>query len=195
MVRPVILSALAVSPLSSAVTLTRTDGRIHIKPFSDFYYGSDAPKPYPHPLRAASGKIATRRFPMENVPGESATDKRHRGVWLSFKGVNGFNFWENEFSYNGKNAGRVTMCRIEQVKSGESAACAASRMCGVNGLVDGRGVEGLGAGSGAERLYVVTAACKAGAPGAASIQSSRFIRSLPSARLFTVRNFPGRRRG
>ena len=58
---------------------------------------------------------------MENVPGESTTDKHHRGVWLGFKSVNGFNFWENEFSYNDKNAGKVAMRRIEEVKSGENA--------------------------------------------------------------------------
>jgi hypothetical protein len=125
MLRPVILSALAVWPLSAAVTLTQADGSIHIeiggKPFSDFYYGPDAPKPYLHPLRSASGRIVTRRFPMENVPGESTTDKHHRGVWLGFKSVNGFNFWENEFSYNDKSAGKVVTRAIEQVKSGESA--------------------------------------------------------------------------
>jgi hypothetical protein len=125
MLRPVILSFLAVSPLCAAVTLIQTDGRIHIeiggKPFSDFYYGPDAPKPYLHPLRSAGGKIVTRRFPMENVPGESTTDKHHRGVWLGFKSVNGFNFWENEFSYNDKLAGKVVTRRIEEVKSGGDA--------------------------------------------------------------------------
>jgi hypothetical protein len=125
MLRPLLLCILAVSSLSAAVTLTQTDGRIHVeiedKPFTDFYYGPDAPKPYLHPLRSASGKIVTRRFPMENVPGESTTDKHHRGVWLGFKNVNGFNFWENEFSYNDKNAGKVVPRIIESLTSGAMA--------------------------------------------------------------------------
>jgi hypothetical protein len=88
------------------------------KPFTDFYCGADAPKPYLHPLRSASGKIVTRRFPMEKVAGESTTDQHHRGVWLGFKSVNGYNFWENEFSYNDKNAGKVVMRRLEAAKDG-----------------------------------------------------------------------------
>jgi hypothetical protein len=126
MLRPaicsVLLSILATLPLPAAVTLTQSNGKIHIvvngQPFTDFYYGPDAPKPYLHPLRSATGKIVTRRFPMENVPGETTTDKHHRGVWLGFKSVNGFNFWENEFSYNDKNAGKVVTRRVGQVKSG-----------------------------------------------------------------------------
>ena len=47
--------------------LTRTADRIHIEidgqPFSDFYFGPDAPKPYLYPLRSASEKIVTRRLP------------------------------------------------------------------------------------------------------------------------------------
>src|SRR5215469_18299731 len=89
-----VLLASALS-LQAAVTLTRAGDRIHIEidgqPFSDFYFGPDAPKPYLHPLRSTSGKIVTRRFPMERVEGETTTDQHHRGVWLGFKNVNGFN--------------------------------------------------------------------------------------------------------
>src|SRR5580658_1283777 len=123
MLRPAILCVLAVAPLSAAVTLTQTDGRIHIeiggKPFSDFYYGPDAPKPYLHPLRSASGKIVTRGFPMEKIPGESTTDQHHRGVWLGYKDVNGADFWQNEFSYQSKAAGKVVTRSVGELKSGE----------------------------------------------------------------------------
>jgi hypothetical protein len=99
------------------------DGHIHVevdsKPFTDFYYGPDAPKPYLHPLRCASGKIVTRSFPMENIPGESTTDQHHRGVWLAYRDVNGYDFWQDEFSYQNKIAGKVVMRSVDGLKSGK----------------------------------------------------------------------------
>lgn len=116
--------------LSAAVTLTRTGDRIHIEidgqPFSDFYFGSAAPKPYLHPLRSASGKIVTRRFPMEKVEGETTSDQHHRPLWLGFKLVNGYDYWENEFSYNNKNAGKAVTGSIDEMKSGERAGIIAA---------------------------------------------------------------------
>jgi len=127
MLRPILTAILFASPLAAAplteVVLTQSDGRIHIeiggKPFSDFYFGPDAPKPYLHPLRSADGRIVTRRFPMEeNVPGETTTDKHHRGVWLGYSSVNGFDFWQNEFSYNNKLAGKVVAVNVKTIKDG-----------------------------------------------------------------------------
>ncbi len=116
--------------LDGAVTLTRTGDRIHIEidgqAFSDFYFGPDAPKPYLHPLRSASGKIVTRRFPMEKVEGETTSDQHHRSLWLGFKLVNGYDYWENEFSYNNKNAGKAVTRSIDEVKSGEHAGTIAA---------------------------------------------------------------------
>ena len=104
--------ALLITNLNAAVVLKKFDGRIEIaidgKPFTTLYYGPEAPKPYLHPLRSASGKIVTRRFPMEAVPSDNK-DRHHRGLWLGYKDINGFDFWENEFSYNNPKAGRVVM--------------------------------------------------------------------------------------
>ena len=98
--------------------LARIDTRIDIelggKPFTSFFYGPDTPKPYLHPLRSASGKVITRRFPMEDVPEDGTTDKHHRGVWLGYGQINGYNFWENEFSYNNPKAGRVAARSVTQ---------------------------------------------------------------------------------
>jgi len=109
--------------LQAAVTLTRNGDRIHIEidgqPFSDFYFGPDAPKAYLDPLRSASGKIVTRRFPMEKVQGETTSDQHHRSLWLGFKLVNGFDYWENEFSYNNKNAGKAVTRSIDEMKGGD----------------------------------------------------------------------------
>lgn len=105
--------------------VVRVDGRIHVeidgKAFTDFYFGPDAPKPYLHPLRSASGKIVTRSFPMEKIAGESTTDQHHRGVWLAYKDVNGYDFWQNEFSYQNKNAGKVVTRSVGDLKSGKES--------------------------------------------------------------------------
>jgi hypothetical protein len=107
--------------LPGAVVLIHNASRIDVeidgKPFTSLYYGPDAPKPYLHPLRSASGKIVTRRFPMEPVPGETK-DRHHRGLWFGYKDVNGFNFWENEFSYNDPKAGKVVTYSIDTTAPG-----------------------------------------------------------------------------
>lgn len=107
---------------AAEVKLIQTTGRIDIqiagRPFTAFFTGPDAPKPYLHPLRSASGKIVTRSFPMEKLPGESTSDQHHRGVWLGYKLINGFNFWENEFSYHDPKAGKVVTRSIGNLQSG-----------------------------------------------------------------------------
>lgn len=118
------LGILALDPLQGGVTVTKVNGHIHVevdgKPFTDFYYSdAGAPKPYLHPVRSASGKIVTRRYPMEKIPGESTTDQHHRGVWLGYRDVNGYDFWENEFSYHRKNAGKVVTRSVGHLKSGK----------------------------------------------------------------------------
>jgi hypothetical protein len=111
-----------VGPLTAAVSLTRVGDTVHIeidgKPFSDFFFGADAPKPYLNPLRAASGKIVTRRFPMEKVAGETTSDVHHRGVWFAYELVNGFDFWQNEVSENNRLAGKVVLAQFDGLKSG-----------------------------------------------------------------------------
>jgi hypothetical protein len=122
MPRSTILCIFALCSLRAEVVLTKVDRHIHVevdgKPFTDFYYGPDTPKPYLHPLRSSSGKIVTRGFPMEKIPGESTTDQHHRSVWLGYKDVNGYDFWQNEFSYQNKNAGKVVTRSVDVLKGG-----------------------------------------------------------------------------
>jgi hypothetical protein len=121
--RWLIAFVVAGATMFAQVKLTREENRIRVeidgKPFGDLVYGPDAAKPYFAPLRSASGKIVTRQFPMVEVPGESRDHKHHRGLWAGYKEVNGYNFWENEFSYNNKMAGKIVTRQIEEVKSGE----------------------------------------------------------------------------
>jgi hypothetical protein len=79
------------------VTFTERANRIEVeingKPFSTFHYGKDWPKPFLHPLRASSGTIVTRGFPLEKVEGESNDHFWHRGLWFAHGDINGVDFW------------------------------------------------------------------------------------------------------
>lgn len=92
------------------------------KPFTDFFVGADAVKPYLHPLRTASGKIVTRSYPMETVEGEAKDHPHHRGLWITHGLVNEVDFWANEKNQKGAGkAGRGTILtkRITAVESGK----------------------------------------------------------------------------
>lgn len=123
-------STLAVSlaacfPLSGQVRLEPVSDGIAIdiggKPFSSLHVGPDAPKPYLHPIRSASGKEVTRGFPMEKVEGESHDHPHQRGLWFAHEDVNGFDFWNNEFSYTTKNRGFIVLDRLVSAQSGQKS--------------------------------------------------------------------------
>jgi hypothetical protein len=69
----------------------------------------EAAKPFLAPIHSASGKVVTRRFPMEMVEGESRDHLHHRGLWLSYDDVNGVKFWENDPSYKRSPLGRIVV--------------------------------------------------------------------------------------
>src|SRR5450755_896149 len=91
------------------------------KAFTTFNYGVDRGKPFLAPLRSASGKIVTRGFPMENIPGESRDHLHHTGLWFSYDDVNGVKFWENDPSYTKSPMGRIVV-RSAEWKDGTLAA-------------------------------------------------------------------------
>lgn len=107
--RPLYLCLFLAAPLVGQVRFAadKIDVDVDGKAFTTLYFGSDAGKPYLAPLRSASGKIVTRRFPMEKVEGESRDHLHHRGLWFSYDDVNGIKFWENDPSYKRPNVGQI----------------------------------------------------------------------------------------
>lgn len=107
---------------TAQVKVTQAADRITVeidgKPDTAFFTGSDVPKPYLHPLRAASGKIVSRRYPMENIEGETRDHPHHRGIWFSHGDVNGFDFWGNEPGRPPK-AGKIVLQKLVGVRSGK----------------------------------------------------------------------------
>ncbi len=83
---------------AEAVELKRQGDHIDVltggKPFTTYYFGSESPKPYLHPLRSATGTIVTRGWPMvKSIPGESHDHPHHRAMFLAHGDINGVDFW------------------------------------------------------------------------------------------------------
>ena len=117
--------ALAASSLAQ-VKLKQTTDRISVeidgKPFTEFFIGTDVPKPYLHPLRSAGGKNVSRSFPMDVVEGEAKDHPHHRGLWFTHGLVNEIDFWANEKNQKGAGTngrGLVVTRRITAVESGK----------------------------------------------------------------------------
>jgi hypothetical protein len=111
-------------PAFGQVKVARDGDRITVdvqgKPFTALYIaGAETTKPYFHPVRAASGTIVTRRYPMEMVEGELRNEKHQRGLWFSHGDVNGLDFWDNEASYTTPNRGFIVLDRVIGLTSGE----------------------------------------------------------------------------
>ena len=111
-------------PAWAQVKVTVHDDRISVdvngRPFTElFVKGEGVTKPYFHPLRSATGKIVTRRYPMEIVEGERQDHPHHRGLWFTHGDVNGLDFWTADPSREGDKYGTVELVEIGGVSSGE----------------------------------------------------------------------------
>ena len=117
-------------PVCAQVKITQGTDRITIdvdgKPFTALYNAGQAPKPYLHPLRSASGKIVTRHYPMELMEGEERDHPHHRGLWFTHGAVNGYDFWANEPSQKGDKKGRVDLKKPVDLKSGKTGTIKAT---------------------------------------------------------------------
>jgi hypothetical protein len=92
------------------------------QPFTDFVLqGGNAMKPYLYPLRSATGKLVTRKFPMETAEGEPKDHPHQRGLWFAHERVNGTDFWNNEADYKSANRGRIVVAKISDAQGGADA--------------------------------------------------------------------------
>lgn len=117
----VLLASLAL-PVCAQVQITQQNDRVNVeidgKPFTSLMVGPDVVKPYLYPLRAVSGTPVTRRFPLEDWPGDSKDHPHHRGLTFAHADMNGYNFWANE-SFNPGKKGKIVLRKVEHVKSGK----------------------------------------------------------------------------
>lgn len=113
----------AASPACAQVSFEpAADGTIAVsidgKPFTSFYFGSQYPKPFLHPLRSADGRVVSRFFPMSQVAGETQDHPHHRGLFIGYGSINGTNFWENEQAYTTPNRGTMALVGRAQLETG-----------------------------------------------------------------------------
>ena len=119
------LSLLRAASLSEAVVCSLDDGVITVtangQPFTAFYYGESAPKPYLHPLVAPGGARLTRLFPMETTEPGSHDHPHHRGLWMTHGKVNGLDFWSNEPEQRVGKQGLVRLRSVEPATNSHGA--------------------------------------------------------------------------
>lgn len=120
------LLPLALAPLAAGqVAFEKGKDRVRVtidgRPFTEFVFDAVNNKPYLYPLRSASGKLVTRHYPFESVPGEDTEHPHHRGIWFTHGDVNGFDFWGSDASQKGPKQGRVLLDRIVSTEPGEKA--------------------------------------------------------------------------
>src|ERR671930_139803 len=73
----------------------RVDILVDGQPFTSYIYPTTLKKPVLYPLRAASGAVVTRGWPLEPRPGERVDHPHQVGLWFDYGDVNGLDFWNN----------------------------------------------------------------------------------------------------
>jgi Methane oxygenase PmoA len=101
---------------SQGVVLREGAGKVEIlvdgQPFTTYYF-EGYKKPIFFPLRAASGTVVTRGYPMvPDVPGEAQDHPHHKGLWFTHGDVNGVDFWSES-----DKTGRILHRKLEVAKS------------------------------------------------------------------------------
>jgi hypothetical protein len=73
----------------------RVDVTVDGKPFTSYVWPTTLKKPTLYPIRAASGALVTRGWPLDPRPGERVDHPHQVGLWFDHGDVNGLDFWNN----------------------------------------------------------------------------------------------------
>ncbi len=76
-------------------------------------------KPYFYPIQAFGGKHLTRRWPLEQIPGEEKDHPHHRGLWFTHGAMNGIDFWTEEKTSEKHPVGAVKHRSFTTLQSGQ----------------------------------------------------------------------------
>ncbi len=122
--------AALILPVHGQVKMAKEANKISVeidgKPFTSFYFGGDTQKPFLHPLRAASGTVVSRVWPMEEKAGEAKDHIHHQGLWFTHGDVNGLDFWANHPTQKSAKKGVVALKKMGTVKGGKKAGTIAA---------------------------------------------------------------------
>jgi ketosteroid isomerase-like protein len=100
----------------------RVDVLVGGKPFTSYIYPTTIKKPVLYPLRAASGTLVTRGYPLDPRPGERVDHPHHVGLWFNYGDVNGLDFWNNSDAIPAADApkmGTILHRAVRKVESGD----------------------------------------------------------------------------
>jgi hypothetical protein len=100
----------------------RVDVLVGGRPFTSYIYPASLKKPVLYPLRAATGAVVTRGYPLEPRPGERVDHPHHAGLWFNYGNVNGLDFWNNSTAIKPADAakmGTILHRSVDGVHSGE----------------------------------------------------------------------------
>jgi hypothetical protein len=120
-------ASLSVRTDDRAVTVTdrpadrRVDVVIGGQPFTSYIYPDTVKKPVLYPIRAASGALVTRGFPLDPRPGERTDHPHHVGHWFNYGDVNGYDFWGHSYDTPAANMpkmGTIVHRAVTHVASG-----------------------------------------------------------------------------
>lgn len=117
-------NTLGAQPVEFKPATDRVEVLIGGQPFTTYYFGSSAAKPYLFPLRSAQGTIVTRGFPMEtNIPGEDHDEPHQRAMYFAHGDINGYDFWgEAAFArwsdHPSSTFGRTVFRKLDEVRGG-----------------------------------------------------------------------------
>ncbi len=111
-------------PLAAQVSFQKEANQITVdidgRPFTALVTSAEERKPYLNPLRTASGKVVTRRWPMDSsVAGEPKDHPHHRGLWFNHGDVNGIDFWGSDPALKNDKKARIAVEKITAVKGGK----------------------------------------------------------------------------
>src|SRR6266568_7058136 len=73
----------------------RVDVTVDGQPFTSYVWRTTLKKPTLYPIRAASGALVTRGWPLAPRPGERVDHPHQVGLWFDHGDVNGLDFWNN----------------------------------------------------------------------------------------------------
>ncbi|MEP6731052.1 MAG: PmoA family protein [bacterium] len=100
----------------------RVDVLVGGKPFTSYVYPTSLKKPVLYPLRAASGTVVTRGYPLDPRPGERVDHPHHVGLWFNYGNVNGLDFWNNSTAIKDSAAPKMGTIFHRGVRGAKSGA-------------------------------------------------------------------------
>jgi len=105
---------------AQGVTFKQQAGKVEVsvdgQPFT-IYHFDGYNKPVFFPLRAATGTIVTRGYPMiTGVPGEAQDHPHHKGLWFTHGDVNGVDYWSES-----DKTGKIVHQKFQAVKGGQKS--------------------------------------------------------------------------